>query len=442
VLGHKSRQWPVSAAAVLLLVGCVTPSSGNGSGDAPDDEVGASGDASDDGTGTDPFAPHLDRDDPAPGMTSELSALVTTAEQAADDAAGGVDPRAAAGPRAVLQARLDAAVAVFTDARVPINRPRSVAGVALAPARDEEACRAEVLTQRLLDEPEVAEAFTEVAGIEADQLAEYLDGLLPGYLIDQALVVNHRYRDDHAVPFRAVLEAGTAVLVDDDGLPRVRCLSAAPLVPAWIEFDEWLLASTSFADRVEEASLGGDVPAAPVDTIDGMLTDDPDEALGPPDEIAVSLGDDTSTGAPSDPDASDPEVTAPGGTTTGGDGTGGDGTGADGVTDGDLPASCRNRVVLELVDNRLVDGEGPDLLVVELSEPEASYVAVGVTADDLRPVGWAGGGVAAVDIAEVAGPGERFAFVQLCDGPDSSTEVPGSDIDAVAAIHTIDPRSP
>jgi hypothetical protein len=238
------------------------------------------------------------------------------------------------------------------------------------------------------------------------------------------------------VAFRSILAAGTAVLVDDDGLPRVRCRSAAPLLPAWFELDDRVLSIAAFADEVADADIGADVPSEPFTSVDGMFTDQPEDALGPPDGVAVSLGD----------DAPGPATTT-GSTTTssapidGDDGDDGDGpttTGQASAAVGEAP--CRNRVVVELVDNRLVDRPGPDLLVVEQGEPEATFVAVGVTAEELRPVGAVPGGTASIDVAEVAEPGDQFAFVQLCDGPEVSSEVAGSDIDAVAALSSADPE--
>ncbi|ROV70031.1 hypothetical protein D3105_02785 [Streptomyces globisporus] len=41
----------------------------------------------------------------------------------------------------------------------------------------------------------------------------------------------HGYRDGEANAYQAVLQAGTAVLVDDRGVPRVRCACGNPLLP-------------------------------------------------------------------------------------------------------------------------------------------------------------------------------------------------------------------
>src|SRR5699024_6987030 len=41
------------------------------------------------------------------------------------------------------------------------------------------------------------------------------------------------YRDGRAVPFQSVLQAGTAVLIDAYGVPRVQCGCGNPLAPRW-----------------------------------------------------------------------------------------------------------------------------------------------------------------------------------------------------------------
>ncbi|GAP52775.1 serine/threonine protein kinase [Streptomyces azureus] len=44
-------------------------------------------------------------------------------------------------------------------------------------------------------------------------------------------VTNHGFRAGRAAVLQAVLQAGTAVLVDDRGVPRVRCACGNPLRP-------------------------------------------------------------------------------------------------------------------------------------------------------------------------------------------------------------------
>ncbi|GAA4891291.1 DUF6777 domain-containing protein [Streptomyces coeruleoprunus] len=72
-------------------------------------------------------------------------------------------------------------------------------------------------------------AFAQAAGINPADLAGWMGDLTPVMLRADTRVTGHGYRDGAAVPFQAVLQAGTAVLVDRYGAPRVRCACGNPL---------------------------------------------------------------------------------------------------------------------------------------------------------------------------------------------------------------------
>ncbi|QDY80241.1 DUF6777 domain-containing protein [Streptomyces qinzhouensis] len=76
-----------------------------------------------------------------------------------------------------------------------------------------------------------ARAFAANAGISRKALPSFLRGLTPVVLRADTRVTGHGYQPGGgAVPARqTVLQAGTAVLVDDRGAPRVRCASGTPL---------------------------------------------------------------------------------------------------------------------------------------------------------------------------------------------------------------------
>ncbi|MET8804398.1 DUF6777 domain-containing protein [Streptomyces sp. NPDC004546] len=73
------------------------------------------------------------------------------------------------------------------------------------------------------------DAFARAAGVSASGVPGYLRGLAPVMLRADTRVTDHGYRGGRAVDYQAVLQAGTAVLVDDRGLPRVRCACGNPL---------------------------------------------------------------------------------------------------------------------------------------------------------------------------------------------------------------------
>ncbi|WP_329439632.1 DUF6777 domain-containing protein [Streptomyces canus] len=74
-------------------------------------------------------------------------------------------------------------------------------------------------------------AFARVVGVSPAAVPDFLRGLAPVVLRADTLVTDHGYRAGRASGFQAVLQAGTAVLVDDRGLPRVRCACGNPLTP-------------------------------------------------------------------------------------------------------------------------------------------------------------------------------------------------------------------
>ncbi|MGW0475038.1 DUF6777 domain-containing protein [Streptomyces coeruleorubidus] len=57
----------------------------------------------------------------------------------------------------------------------------------------------------------------------------YLRSLTPVVLSMDTRVTNHGHSDGRATGYQAVLQSGTAVLVDDRGVPRVRCACGNPL---------------------------------------------------------------------------------------------------------------------------------------------------------------------------------------------------------------------
>ncbi|MFD7169668.1 DUF6777 domain-containing protein [Streptomyces violascens] len=75
-------------------------------------------------------------------------------------------------------------------------------------------------------------AFADAAGVDPGSVAGFLRGLTPVVLRVDTRVTNHGFRDGSATSFQSVLQAGTAVLVDDHGAPRVRCACGNPLKPA------------------------------------------------------------------------------------------------------------------------------------------------------------------------------------------------------------------
>ncbi|MER5203715.1 DUF6777 domain-containing protein [Streptomyces sp. NPDC002825] len=72
-------------------------------------------------------------------------------------------------------------------------------------------------------------AFATVVGVSPDDVPGYLRSLTPLQLRVDTRVTNHGFRDGAATAYQAVLQAGTAVMVDGHGVPRVRCACGNPL---------------------------------------------------------------------------------------------------------------------------------------------------------------------------------------------------------------------
>ncbi|MGC4936138.1 DUF6777 domain-containing protein [Gordonia sp. DT30] len=84
----------------------------------------------------------------------------------------------------------------------------------------------------LAQHPGQAKSWASVYGISTQAIPYYLDTLTPVVLAADTWVTNYSYTGGSAVPFQDVLQAGTSVLVDSAGVPRVRCQCGNPLGPS------------------------------------------------------------------------------------------------------------------------------------------------------------------------------------------------------------------
>lgn len=81
----------------------------------------------------------------------------------------------------------------------------------------------------LAADPAREEAFAQAAGVPRAGVGDFLRGLTPVVLRADTRVGNHGFRAGSVTTFQSVLQAGTAVMVDGHGLPRVRCACGNPL---------------------------------------------------------------------------------------------------------------------------------------------------------------------------------------------------------------------
>jgi hypothetical protein len=96
--------------------------------------------------------------------------------------------------------------------------------------QDAGTCDRDQLVAFLEENDEKAAAWARVQGIPPSDIADFVADLTPVRLRADTRVTNHGFRDGEANPIQSVLQAGTAVLVDDTGLPRVKCSCGNPLL--------------------------------------------------------------------------------------------------------------------------------------------------------------------------------------------------------------------
>ncbi|MEU6026886.1 DUF6777 domain-containing protein [Streptomyces tauricus] len=97
--------------------------------------------------------------------------------------------------------------------------------------RDQQVCDVDRLKDFLTDprNRQKAREWARIVGITPDRIEDHLDDLTPVLLRHDTLVKNHDYKKGKAVPYDSLLEAGIAVLVNDQGLPAVKCSCGNPL---------------------------------------------------------------------------------------------------------------------------------------------------------------------------------------------------------------------
>lgn len=92
-------------------------------------------------------------------------------------------------------------------------------------------CDKEKLVTFLEGNPEKGRAWAEVEGIPYSDIRSYVTKLTSVILRSDTMVTNHGFENGRVTEFVSVLQAGTAVLVNDYGLPVVKCYCGNPLTP-------------------------------------------------------------------------------------------------------------------------------------------------------------------------------------------------------------------
>ena len=139
---------------------------------------------------------------------------------------------------------LSTAIAEFTPpvgTDTPITNPPAVSGVQTVPAEtvglfggtlDSASCNKDQLVLYLQANPDKAQAWAQTLGITAAEIPQFVAPLTPVLLRSDTAVTNHGFENGRVTVVPAVLQAGTAVLVNEYGQPVAKCYCGNPLTPA------------------------------------------------------------------------------------------------------------------------------------------------------------------------------------------------------------------
>ena len=216
-------------------------------------------------------------------------------------------------------------------------------------SRDDSVCDVPQLISFLNSNPQKATAW--VGALNADpqlrysggqlspaSIDAYIKGLTPIVLLGDTRVTNHGFVNNAAKPRQSVFQKGTAVLIDEYGVPRARCYCGNPLLPpvpskvqttyvgpSWKGFNPSTIGvvgpapnpQTSF--KVKDPTTGSvvDKPVGSVDKFAGgattaaadQPTSDPGQAAAPTDTAAA--GQATATTSTDTASATDAPTAAP-----------------------------------------------------------------------------------------------------------------------------------
>ncbi|MFW0784687.1 DUF6777 domain-containing protein [Gordonia sp. CPCC 206044] len=138
---------------------------------------------------------------------------------------------------------------------------------------DQTICDTDQLVGFLNANPDKAAAWREVLGVS--DIGGYVATLRPVVLLRDTVVTDHGYEDGQATAFTALLQADTAVLVDPDWVPRVRCASGSPLTPTTVALDNATYTGQRWANWEQHQVV------LPPKSTDGSGTTGSSETSGP-----------------------------------------------------------------------------------------------------------------------------------------------------------------
>ncbi len=94
-------------------------------------------------------------------------------------------------------------------------------------------CDVVALTKHLTEnDTEAGQRWATAAGVVANDIVGFLSGLTASAVVDTQTLTLHGDDNGQRVSETKLIDVGTAVLVDETGSPRVRCLDGNPLTPS------------------------------------------------------------------------------------------------------------------------------------------------------------------------------------------------------------------
>lgn len=120
-------------------------------------------------------------------------------------------------------------------------------------------CDKEGMKEFFARHPDRAAAWARIQGIPFSEINNFIDSLNTAYLAQNVKLTMYGFRNGQEYGYEAIIAAGTAVLVDDEGLPRARCACGNPLtteVPPDETTTTTALTTTTEPVEIEECPEG------------------------------------------------------------------------------------------------------------------------------------------------------------------------------------------
>jgi hypothetical protein len=121
-------------------------------------------------------------------------------------------------------------------------------------------CNIAGMERYLVAYPDRGQAWARAEGVDPGEIHRVLTSLTPVTLRTDTAVTNHGFANGSPTQFQSVLQAGTAVLIDALGVPRVRCYCGNPLLrpkqPPSVRYEgpTWTTFSTESVTVVNKAA--------------------------------------------------------------------------------------------------------------------------------------------------------------------------------------------